>query len=57
MKTYKITMQSGMCRKSFTLKATDRSRAYDKADAIIDDRWVITDITDTSELWKLNIYL
>jgi len=50
MKTYKITMQSGMCRKSFTLKATDRSKAYDEADSIIDDRWVITDITDTSEL-------
>ena len=50
MKTYKITMQSGICRKSFTLQAADRSRAYDKADAIIGDRWVITDITNTSEL-------
>jgi len=38
-----------VCR-SFDLKATDRGKAYAITESIIDDRWVITDITDTVEL-------
>jgi len=50
MKTYKIIIQCGMAVKSFTLDATDRDKAYSITEAIISDRWVITDIINTEEL-------
>jgi len=39
-----------MAVKSFILEANNRAKAYAITESIIDDRWVITDITDTVEL-------
>lgn len=48
MKTYKIIIQCGMAVKSFILQSDNRSKAYSITEAIIDDRWVITDIIKTN---------
>ena len=50
MNTYKIIIQCGMAVKSFILDATDRDKAYSITEAVVSDRWVITDIINTEEL-------
>jgi len=48
MKTYKIIIQCGMAVKSFILQSDNRAKAYAVTEAVIDDRWVITDIIKTN---------
>lgn len=43
-KRYTIHIQCGIACKSFTLNALNRDKAYNKAEAIIHPRYVITDI-------------
>jgi len=49
MNTYKIIIQCGMAVKSFILDADNSSKAYSITEAIVSDRWVITDIINTEE--------
>jgi hypothetical protein len=44
MKKYKIIIQRGIVCKSFTLEATNKEDAHQKAEAIINPRFVITDV-------------
>lgn len=43
-----------MACKSFTLNALNRDQAYNQAEAIINPRFVITDIIESK--WNSNIY-
>jgi len=44
MKAYKIIIQCGIATKSFTLTSTDSEKAYKQAEAIVNPKYVITDI-------------
>lgn len=46
MKNYKIIIQCGMTTKSFILTSTSSEKAYKQAEAIVDPRFIITDIDD-----------
>jgi hypothetical protein len=44
MKTYKIIIQCGMAIKTFTLTSTDSEKAYKQAEAMVNPKFIITDI-------------